>query len=132
MTLSPDQSGRIEEILNRLAGELVLATPGRDDGLIPSYSLLGELSGLCECAPEMAVLADSMRARLERNLDQALPFDAGLLGEMRTAVEALQDLLASARGESPAPRRARPPVPQEPPPPPAPGRGSRQASPTRC
>ena len=83
MTLSPDQSGRIEEILNRLVGEVVLATPGRDDGLIPSYSLLGELSGMCEGAPAMKGTADAMRTRLERNLDGALPFDSGLLAEMR-------------------------------------------------
>jgi two-component system chemotaxis sensor kinase CheA len=109
MTLSSDQSGRIEEILNRLVGEIVLATPGRDDGLIPSYSLLGELAGLCEGAPGMKLPVDLMRARLERNLDQALPFDEGVLADMRKTIETLQDLLAAARGESPAPGRAQSP-----------------------
>ena len=136
MTLSSDQSGRIEEILNRLVGEIVLATPGRDDGLIPSYSLLGELAGLCEGAPGMKLPVDLMRARLERNLDQALPFDEGVLADMRKTIETLQDLLAAARGESPAPGRAQSPgggaaAPQAPPPA-GRARGIPAWSPTRC
>ena len=47
MPISSDQFAPIEEIINRLATESILAQPGRDDGMVPAYSLLGDLRELC-------------------------------------------------------------------------------------
>ena len=37
----------IEDTINRIAAESILAQVGRDDGLVPAFSLLGDLVDLC-------------------------------------------------------------------------------------
>ena len=53
MSLSPQQFTALEGAVNRLASESVLATAGRDDGLVPSYSLAAELCELCATEPAL-------------------------------------------------------------------------------
>jgi two-component system chemotaxis sensor kinase CheA len=97
MPISPDPFSAWEEVLNRLTVEAVLATPGRDEGLIPVYSLLGEMRALC--ATQSAVLEpiDALLAEFERCLDTAAPFSAPLVGRLRVLVEWLPGALAAWR-----------------------------------
>ena len=97
----------IDAILNRVAVESVMAAPGRDDGLIPSYSLLGELSEHWVGEAELRQPVQAVYARLEQLLDAAQPFDAATLEALRDLVEWLPGALdAHRRGDSLPPRKS--------------------------
>jgi two-component system chemotaxis sensor kinase CheA len=90
MPISENLSAAIEDILSHLAAESMLATAGRDEGLVPAYSLIGQLRQVCEPEPAFkAVLAPlaAIHAELERRLDAAAPFDADLLDRLRSLTE---------------------------------------------
>jgi two-component system chemotaxis sensor kinase CheA len=112
MPISPDPFSALEEVLNRLAVEAVLATPGRDEGLIPVYSLLGEIRALCAAQPAVLEPIDALLAEFERCLDTAAPFSAPLVGRLRVLVEWLPGALAAWRSGAavPAPVAAIPPA----------------------
>lgn len=93
-----DFSVTFEESLNRLAGESILAGTGRDEGLIPAYSLLGEMAEESEGQPELQARLLEVRSRLEALLDAARPFDEAALRAVRELVEWLQ-APAEAAGE---------------------------------
>jgi len=75
MSIAPVLLQQVEDTTNRIAAEAVLAQPGRDDGLIPAYSLLGHLCDLLIEYHEACVPAQAMREMLEKRLDAAQPFD---------------------------------------------------------
>ena len=62
----------LEDTLNRLAAESVIAQIGRDEGLIPAYSLLGELTELAGAEPRLLAPLQIMRAQLEQRLDRCI------------------------------------------------------------
>src|SRR5665213_1788898 len=95
MPHSPDPSSALEEILNRLAVEAVLATPGRDEGLIPAYSLLGEIRALCADQPAVLESIDALLPEFEQCLSTAVAFPAPLVGRLRALVEWLPGALAA-------------------------------------
>jgi len=108
MSIPSSSFAAIEDTLNRLAGESILAQVGRDDGLIPAYSLLSELA---EAAEAESVLHDEIlrvRAVLDRLLDNAQPFDDSSLTTLRQLVEWLPKAVEAARQGKPvvAPRVA--------------------------
>ena len=77
----------LEEIINRLAAETMLAQSGRDDGLVPSYSLIGELRELCANEPVLLEPTVAIHSELDRMLDTAKPFDDAMLARLRVYVE---------------------------------------------
>ena len=83
MPITPAQFAAIEDALNRIAAESILAQPGRDDGLVPSYSLLGDLQELCAGDAVLHGRVVAMRVLLEGRLDAAQPFDEGTLKQLR-------------------------------------------------
>ena len=87
MPISPETFAKIEENLNRLATETILAQAGRDDGLVPSYSLLGDLRDQCAGEPGLQAPIISTHAHLDKLLDTAKPFDTTTLTELRWLVE---------------------------------------------
>ena len=101
MSLSPDFLAQIEQACNRLATETVLATPGRDDGLVPVYSLLGELCELCTLEPQLRGPLAAVHADLDRRLDAAQPFDQPCLDRLRAIVEWLPAALEALKAGSP-------------------------------
>ena len=104
MPLAPETYQAIDDTLSRLAAESILATPGRDDGLIPSYSLLGELKELCATEPSLAGPVTAMHADLDRRLDNAQPFDDASLAKLRQFVEWLPAAIATLKsGGTPPP-----------------------------
>ena len=80
MSISLETFPVLEDAFNRLASESILAQPGRDDGLIPAYSLLADMAD--------ATISDSLlhepivelRKKLDALLDTARPFDDETLG----------------------------------------------------
>jgi two-component system, chemotaxis family, sensor kinase CheA len=83
MPISSDAFPALEEALNRLATESVLAQSGRDEGMVPAYSLLGDLRDLCALEPSLREPVAALHSEFERHLDAAKPFDDELLGRLR-------------------------------------------------
>ena len=87
MSIPSDHLSAVDETLNRLATETILAQPGRDDGLVPIYSLLGELRELCSTEAALREPITAEHVALEKFLDAAQPFDEATLGRLRRLVE---------------------------------------------
>ena len=97
MSLFPQQFAALEGAVNRLAAESVLASVGRDDGLVPAYSLVMELRDLVVEETVLHAPLCHLLAALERCLDTAEPFSDALLRQLRTTVEWLQSALDRAQ-----------------------------------
>ncbi|HCJ11858.1 MAG TPA: chemotaxis protein CheA [Opitutae bacterium] len=81
----------LESLLNQIATELVLAKEGSDDGLLPIYSLLGELQE--HEWPYSEVLDESveaLKAVLDKLLEKAAPFDTPTLHNAHTFTKWLE------------------------------------------
>ena len=87
MSIAPVLLQQVEDIINRIAAEAILAQPGRDDGLIPAYSLLGQLCDLLVDLPDALQPPHNLREVLERRLDAAQPFDEESLGQLQHFAE---------------------------------------------
>ena len=103
MPISPESFAALDDVISRLAGESILAQPGRDEGLIPAYSLLGELCELSVPDPALNGPVTALRADLEKLLDAAKPFDDASLAALRKAVDWLSRALAAVKIGHPIP-----------------------------
>jgi two-component system chemotaxis sensor kinase CheA len=101
MALSADVFGVLDDLSSRLAGESVLAQTGRDDGLIPVFSLLSDFAQACTDEPALAAAISAVRQPVETLLDEAHPFDEPTLGLLRRLVDWLPGALAHARQGQP-------------------------------
>jgi two-component system chemotaxis sensor kinase CheA len=109
MPIPSDAFPALEDALNRLATESMLAQSGRDEGMVPAYSLLGDLRDLCALEPVLREPVTALHVDFERCLDTAKPFDDDLLGRLRGLVEWLLASAASIKaGQNVAPFGARP------------------------
>ncbi|MBI3885069.1 MAG: chemotaxis protein CheA [Opitutae bacterium] len=106
MPISSDSFIALEDTFNRIASESILAQPGRDDGLIPSYSLLGVLIELSAPEPTLCEPATALRVELEKLLDTAQPFDAATLGQLTTFIAWLPGAISALKAGKPAPAPA--------------------------
>jgi two-component system chemotaxis sensor kinase CheA len=92
----------------------MFATAGRDDGLVPSYSLVGEIRELCAGEPALGAPVNALFTALDKSLDNAQPFTEALLAQLRQTVEWLNAAIDCARrGDDlpPAPADASAPAP---------------------
>ena len=112
MPISSDSYAALDDLSNRLAGESILAQVGRDEGLIPAYSLLGELIEVCSLSPELREPLTALKVDLEKQLDNAQPFDDATLAHLRNVVKWLPLAAAASKtgeaipavsGQAPAP-----------------------------
>jgi len=114
MPLAPDSYQALDDALNRLATESILASPGRDEGLIPAYSLLGELGDLCASEPALKDAILSVRSILDKRLEVAQPFDEVSLGHVRGLVEWLPKAVDAVKaGKTPEAASAQDTIAQE-------------------
>ena len=90
MPIAEELLARIEDVRNRLAAESVIAMPGGDDGLVPAYSLLGELEELCATVPPWREKIAAVRRLIDGRLEAAQPFDEETVAALRATVEFLQ------------------------------------------
>ncbi len=84
MAWSPDEISKFEEIAGRLTSESHLAQPDTDNGLIPIFSLVNEIT---EALPQDTLLAEAVEAILEMiqpMLDDAQLFDAPTIEAMQS------------------------------------------------
>jgi two-component system chemotaxis sensor kinase CheA len=103
MSIPSDLFSTVEQCLNRLSAETVFAQPGRDEGLIPAYSLLGELQEHCALDTELREPITRAHATLEKKLDEALPFDEDSIALVRQLVEWLPEALTARQADKPLP-----------------------------
>ncbi len=104
MPLAPESLQALDDSLSRLAAESILAQPGRDDGLIPSYSLLGEMRDTAASEPALRDAIVAVHAVLDKRLDAAQPFDDPTLAELRRLIAWLPDAIELVKaGRAPAP-----------------------------
>ncbi len=102
MPISAAQFSAIEDTLNRIAAESILAQPGRDDGLVPTYSLLGDLQEFCQGDVGLHGRVTALRGMLEQRLDTAQPFDEPSLAHLRGMVDWLPGAVARVKKGEPA------------------------------
>jgi two-component system chemotaxis sensor kinase CheA len=93
----------LDDAINRLATESILAQSGRDEGLVPAYSLLGDLVELCSLETALRTPLAELHGRFERQLDAAKPFDDVLLGAFRALVEWLAPAVEACKAGQPVP-----------------------------
>lgn len=89
----------LENLINRLSAESVLARAGRDEGLVPSYSLLGELAELCSTEAGVREPILALHAALERQLDAAKPFDHDLVARLMAMANWLPQALEAVKNQ---------------------------------
>lgn len=75
MAIAIENLTQAERILNQAATELVLAQPGSDEGLVPTYSLLCEFHELVQDVAVVRKSTQALIAGLDKLLDDGLPFD---------------------------------------------------------
>lgn len=97
MPLSPDSHQALDDAINRLATESILAQPGSDEGLVPAYSLLGDLRDLCVSEPALSGPIIALHAKFESHLDAAKPFDAELIQALSRLIEWLPGAIESGK-----------------------------------
>ncbi len=97
MSIAPVLLQQVEDISNRIAAEAILAQVGRDDGLIPAYSLLGQLCDVLADIPDALLPAHNLREILEKRLDAAQPFDADSLAHLQHFAEHFPHVVEAMR-----------------------------------
>lgn len=98
MPLNEEQLNTCDSTLNRIATELVLASAGKDDGMVPIYSLVNELSGTVDTY-EDTIHAACMHVRraMDELLDESQPFDERTLEYVSDFTSWAQDGILSLR-----------------------------------
>ncbi len=97
MPISKETIAALEDSYNRLATETIFAQVGRDDGLIPAYSLLGELIEQAAGEPTLQSALTAVRAGLDKLLDEAKPFDEPCLKRLRKLADWMPLALTALR-----------------------------------
>ncbi len=104
MSIPPESFQALDDAVNRLAAESILAQAGRDDGLIPSYSLLGEIREHCLNEQSLSEPLAAMHGALDKKLDAAQPFDEATLNQLRELIDWLPNAIAAVKaGKTVAP-----------------------------
>ena len=65
----------LDDLASRFAAESIFAAAGSDEGMIPAYSLLGDLTGHLGDQPELLGPVKGLHTSLDTLLNEARPFD---------------------------------------------------------
>ncbi|MCS6245174.1 MAG: chemotaxis protein CheA [Opitutus sp.] len=94
----------LDDIASRFAAESIFATALSDEGLIPAYSLLGDLLGHLGDQPELAGPVKGMHVCLDTLLNEARPYDEASITHLKALAAWLPAALVAVRdGNTPAP-----------------------------
>lgn len=97
MPLSTSSFALLDDASSRLAAESIFARAGSDEGLIPAYSLLGDMLPNAVGEPALEAGLRALHARLDALLDAAQPFDDAAERLLKHTVSWLPAALAAAR-----------------------------------
>ncbi|MDQ8186427.1 chemotaxis protein CheW [Pelagicoccus sp. SDUM812002] len=100
MAWSPDEINSFEEIAAKLASESHIAQPGTDDGLIPIFSLVNEITWSLPQDPEIVQGVVGIQEVIQVMLDEAKLFDENSVHAMRTFARWCSDAVESLRNEA--------------------------------
>ncbi|MDQ8199156.1 chemotaxis protein CheA [Pelagicoccus enzymogenes] len=100
MAWSSDEINSFEEIAAKLASESHLAQPGTDDGLIPIFSLVNEITWSLPQDPEIVQGVVGIQEIIQAMLDEAKVFDEESVQAMRGFARWCSDAIESLRNEA--------------------------------
>ena len=101
MALSPANFAVLDDLASRFAGESIFAKVDSDEGMIPAYSLLGDMLGHTGEHPEIERPIKAMQTALDALLERALPFDAATEQKLKQFANWLPAALAALRDGHP-------------------------------
>lgn len=101
MAWSPDEINSFEEIAAKLASESHLAQPGTDDGLIPIFSLVNEITWSLPQDPEIVQGVVGIQEVIQVMLDEAKLFDEASVSAMRAFARWCSDAVESLKNDTP-------------------------------
>ncbi len=111
MSLPYELPSAFDELMNRLTAECILAVPGRDEGLLPTYSLLGELCELCGGIPPLHEPLTMVYRAVEALLDSLSAFEPAIITRLHQLVDWLPVAATYVRTGEPVPLLPPPPSP---------------------
>jgi two-component system chemotaxis sensor kinase CheA len=82
MTKNAQSIETIEGLLNKIASEIALSNVGSSEGMVPIYSLLGDLTGPGSDYLELSEAITAVRGKLDKLLDAGAVFDGETLGTL--------------------------------------------------
>ncbi len=94
---------QLDDLVNRLSAESILIQAGSDEGLIPIYSLLGDMLEPAAAEPSLLEQLRNVQTQLDARLEAAQPFDEASLAAVHTLVAWLPSALTAARQGTPLP-----------------------------
>lgn len=98
-----------EELLGKIILELSLTRSGSEEGLIPIYSLLGDLETLCQDRPPWDACVHGLLQSLGDLLDEARGFDDATLDALQAFIAWAQEAISKEKkGEAVPPHPALP------------------------
>lgn len=101
MAWSPDEINSFEEIAAKLASESHHAQPDTDDGLIPIFSLVNEITWSLPQDPEIVQGVVGIQAVIQVMLDEAKLFDEASVLAMRSFARWCGDAVESLKNDTP-------------------------------
>ncbi len=101
MAWSPDEINSFEEIAAKLASESHLAQPDTDDGLIPIFSLVNEITWSLPQDPEIVQGVVGIQEVIQVMLDEAKLFDEASVSAMRAFARWCSDAVESLKNDTP-------------------------------
>lgn len=93
MQWSPETIDHLESIAAQISGEARLTQPGSDEGLLPLYSLLGDLTSSFPSDPAVSAIAESLEATLTPLIEEARFFDSQSIAELQETAARLEGLV---------------------------------------
>jgi len=104
MPLLPSTFTVLDDIASRFAAESIFATALSDEGLIPAYSLLGDLMTHLGDQPELAGPVKGLHGCLDTLLNEARPYDEASITHLKAFAAWLPAALVAVRdGNTPPP-----------------------------
>ncbi|MBK1878215.1 chemotaxis protein CheA [Pelagicoccus mobilis] len=100
MAWSPDEINTFEEIASKLTSEAHLAQPETDNGLIPIFSLVNEITWSLPQDPEIVQGVVTVQEVIQVMLDEAKLFDEAAVQTMREFAKWCCDAVESLRNET--------------------------------
>lgn len=91
----------LDDLASRFAAESIFATAASDEGMIPAYSLLGDLLGHLGDQPELEAPAKGLHSCLDNLLNEARPFDEESVNHLKAFAAWLPNAVAAVRDGKP-------------------------------
>lgn len=102
MHWSPEEIIRLEDIVTQLAGEIHLAKPNGDEGLLPIFSLVSTFSEDFAKTPFIEEMAKQFQAVIQPMLDEAKLFQENDIETLkRLSIQLSDSLIAIKQGQEP-------------------------------